>query len=373
MKRPLRSLRARLLLSHLAVVAVGVTILVVASNRLGPVFIDDHLEAMGQLMGGMAHAVVADFESGVTDSFTRALLVAAAASALVAVGAAAFASGRVLRPLQEVRRATRRLAAGFYRERVPVPQEHELAALAADVNALAQALEETEERRVQLVSEVAHELRTPLATLKGYMEGLLDGVFEPNEETFAAAAREASRLERLASDLSSLSRVEEAQVDLHADAMDLAKVASEVAKRLRPQFEDQGVTLVVESGPPLPVWADQDRIAQVFTNIIGNALSYTPGGGRVVVRAEAGSGRAAIAIKDTGKGLAADQLEAVFERFYRADRAAPGGTGIGLTIARSIARLHGGDVIASSPGPGLGSTFTVTLPLRSHGDRSGAE
>jgi len=125
MKRPLRSLRARLLLSHLAVVAVGVTILVVASNRLGPVFIHDHLEAMGQVMGGMADGVVAEFESGVTGSFTRALLVAAAASALVAVGAAAFASGRVLRPLEEVRRASRRLAAGFYRERVPVPQEQE--------------------------------------------------------------------------------------------------------------------------------------------------------------------------------------------------------------------------------------------------------
>ena len=121
--------------------------------------------------------------------------------------------------------------------------------------------------------------------------------------------------------------------------------------------------LVVEPGPTLPVWADPDRIAQVFTNIIGNALSYTPAGGRVVVRAEVGSGLAAVAITDTGRGLAADQREAVFERFYRADRSAPGGTGIGLTIARSIARLHGGDVTATSPGPGLGSTFTVRLPL----------
>src|SRR3990172_9053739 len=283
MRHLLRSLRARLGVSHLAVVAVGVTVLVVTGRQLGSVFVHDHLRSMSEMMGGIEGAVI-DLETGVTSGFTRALLWATLASAAAAVVAATLASVRVLRPLEEVRRVTQRLATGSYRERVPIPEERELGALAADVNALAQALEETEQRRLRLVSEVAHELRTPLATLKGYMEGLLDGVFEPNEETFAAAAREASRLERLASDLSSLSRVEEAQVDLHADAMDLAKVASEVAKRLRPQFEDQGVTLVVESGPPLPVWADQDRIAQVFTNIIGNALSYTPGGGRVVVR-----------------------------------------------------------------------------------------
>jgi len=368
MRHLLRSLRARLVVSHLAVVAVGVTVLVVTGRQLGSVFVHDHLRSMSEMMGGIEGAVI-DLETGVTSGFTRALLWATLASAAAAVVAATLASVRVLRPLEEVRRVTQRLATGSYRERVPIPEERELGALAADVNALAQALEETEQRRLRLVSEVAHELRTPLATLKGYLEGLLDGVFEPTEETFAAAAGEAARLERLAADLSALSQAEEGQVELRPEEIDLAEVATEVAGRLRPQFDDQEVELVVVSAPALPVLADRDRIAQVFTNLIGNALSYTPSGGRVLVRSEKKASQAQVSVSDTGRGLTADQLEVVFERFYRADRSVAGGTGIGLTIARSLARLQGGDVSATSPGTGRGSTFTLTLPLVGEGSQ----
>ena len=368
MRHLLRSLRARLVVSHLAVVAVGVTVLVVTGRQLGSVFVHDHLRSMSEMMGGIEGAVI-DLETGVTSGFTRALLWATLASAAAAVVAATLASVRVLKPLEEVRRVTQRLATGSYRERVPIPEERELGALAADVNALAQALEETEQRRLRLVSEVAHELRTPLATLKGYLEGLLDGVFEPTEETFAAAAGEAARLEQLATDLSALSQAEEGQVELRPEEIDLAEVATEVAGRLRPQFDDQEVELVVVSAPALPVLADRDRIAQVFTNLIGNALSYTPSGGRVFVRSEKKVSQAQVSVSDTGRGLAADQLEVVFERFYRADRSVAGGTGIGLTIARSLARLQGGDVSATSPGTGRGSTFTLTLPLVGEGSQ----
>ena len=369
MRELLQSLRARLVVSHLIVVAVGVSVLVVTGRQLGSVFVHDHLRSMGDMMGGMEGGLMTDVEIGVTSGFTRALLWATLASAAAAVVAATLASVRVLKPLEEVRRVTQRLATGSYRERVPIPEERELGALAADVNALAQALEETEQRRLRLVSEVAHELRTPLATLKGYLEGLLDGVFEPTEETFAAAAGEAARLERLATDLSALSQAEEGRVELRSEEIDLAEVAAEVAGRLRPQFDDQEVELVVQSAPALPVLADRDRIAQVFTNLIGNALSYTPSGGRVLVRSEKKASQAQVSVSDTGRGLAADQLEVVFERFYRADRSVAGGTGIGLTIALSLARLHGGDVSASSPGTGRGSTFTLTLPLVGEGSQ----
>lgn len=366
MRQHWRSLRVRLVLSHLAVVIVGVVLMVAASNQLGPIFFQDHLHDMRRVMGDTQPDVLSDFESGINTAFLRALMMAAAGSTVIAVGAAAVASSRVLRPLQAVRKATRRLATGSYQERVPIPQELELADLATDVNALAQALDETEQRRLQLVSEVAHELRTPLATLKGYMEGLLDGVFEPTSETFASAAREAARLERLASDLSSLSRVEEGHVELHLDNIDLKRTAAEVAERLRPQFDDKGVTLIVESGPPLPVTADRDRLAQVFTNLIGNALTYTPTGGQVTLRSQRNTDMANISIIDTGRGLTPQQQQLAFERFYRADRSTPGGTGIGLTVARSLTRLHGGDITATSPGPHRGSTFTVTLPLTTH-------
>lgn len=358
-----RSLRVRLVLSHIAVVVVGVVLMVAASSQLGPIFLRDDLHDMRRMMGDAPPHVFSDFESGINAGLLRALMMAAVGSTVIAVVAAMVASSRVLRPLQAVRMATRRLAAGSYHERLPIPDELELAELASDVNALAQTLEETEQRRLQLVSEVAHELRTPLATLKGYMEGLLDGVFEPSSETFASAAREAARLERLASDLSSLSRIEEGHVELHLDNIDLVETAAEVAERLRPQFDDKGVALVVESGPALPVTADKDRLAQVFTNVIGNALTYTPIGGSVTVRPRHNIDMASVSILDTGRGLSADQLQHVFERFYRVDRSAPGGTGIGLTVARRLTRLHGGDITATSPGLDRGSTFTVTLPL----------
>jgi histidine kinase len=234
---------------------------------------------MGHMMEGMAATGMSQLEEGITTAFNRALLWATIISAVAAAAFATFSALRLLRPLEEVRRVARRLADGSYHERAPIPRDEELAALATDVNALAEALEETEQRRSRLVSEVAHELRTPVATLKGYMEGLLDGVFQPDPETLAAAVREAGRLERLASDLSSLSRAEEGQVELHLETVDLNHLVHDVTDRLRPQFDDQDVDLDVESRPPLLVVIDRDRIAQVLTNLVGNALSYTPSGG----------------------------------------------------------------------------------------------
>ncbi len=172
-------------------------------------------------------------------------------------------------------------------------------------------------------------------------------------------------MERLAADLSALSRAEGGRTDLQTERLDLSSMAAEAAERLRPQFDDQRVDLAVETTTSTSVAGDRDRIGQILTNLIGNALSYTPAGGDVTVRASRTRRMAQVAVSDTGRGLTADQLNMVFERFYRADRSVPGGTGIGLTIARSLARAHGGDVMASSPGLGKGATFTLSLPIES--------
>lgn len=368
MRRWFGTLRARLLLSHLVVVAIGAVVVLLAGRRLGTVFVDDHLRAMGPMMRGVPSADTDQLEAGISSAFNRALWWAVVVSALAALAAASVAAGRVLRPLQQIRSVAGRLATGSYAERVPVPAEEELAALAADVNSLAAALDETEQRRIQLVSEVAHELRTPVATLKGYLEGLLDGIFEADSETLAAAIHETERMERLSADLSSLSQAEQGRIDLRLEQTDLGALAGEVAERLRPQFEDEGVALTVAPGPRVAVVADRDRIVQVLTNLIGNALSYTPAGGRVSVKTRRNGDTAVVEITDTGRGLDADQLTLVFERFYRADRSLPGGTGIGLTIARSLARAHGGDVTARSAGLGKGAAFTLSLPIRQQGN-----
>jgi signal transduction histidine kinase len=199
--------------------------------------------------------------------------------------------------------------------------------------------------------------------------GASSRVFAPEPDILGAVSDELRRLRRLADDLSSLSRAEEQRLDLHPADADLAGLAERAASRLAPQFSDAGIGLNVQAPGPLPVHADPDRIIQVLTSILGNALTATPQGGTVTVAARATAQHAQVSITDTGAGLAAGDLERVFERFYRApgQPRRSGGSGIGLTIARNIARAHGGEITASSPGPGQGATFMLTLPLNPDG------
>lgn len=369
MKRLFGSLWLRLVASYLLVVVIAVLTTALLSRSLAGSFFEGHLQdmaglpGMGMEGGGMSEAMMVGLRNSFASSFERSVSIAVLVSGAVALVASGYAAVRVLRPIQQIRVATRRLAGGAYEVRVPSPAETELADLADDVNALGRALEQVEERRIRLISEVAHELRTPLSTIQGYMEGLLDGVFEPTDEVFAIAAGEAARLKRLASDLSSLSAAEEGAIDIRATALDLGALASEAADRLRPQFEAQDVVLTVVRAERLPVTGDHDRLLQVFTNIIGNALTHSDSRGTVEVRGRRVGDRAEVSVSDDGVGLSADQFEPIFERFYRVDRKRHSGTGIGLTLARRFARLHGGDCTVASDGLGKGSTFTVSIPI----------
>ena len=362
-------LAVRLLVSYAAVIAVGVLTVFVTVRLLAPYLFDDHLgmhgtAGMGMGMTGTGAGMTGpQLHDAFNSALDTALLVGLLASAVAAGAVGAFVARRLLRPINAVRRATRRLAHGFYTERIPLPRETELAALAGDVNNLAAVLADTEQRRVRLISEVAHEMRTPLTTVDGYIEGLLDGVFTPTPEVLTAISDEVARLRRLATDLATLSRAEEGALDLHLAAVDLATTARSAADRLRPQFDDADLALDLQLPAALPVHADQQRLAQVLTNLLGNALRYTPAGGRITVTGGRTATTSWIAVTDTGIGLTADERSHVFERFYRARRdPTRTGSGIGLTIARGIARAHGGELIASSPGPGHGATFTLTLP-----------
>lgn len=369
----------RLFLSYAVVVLIGAVVAYLTVRLLAPALFDHQVGMMngiGTGMGmdmGMGAAAQAGVQNAFLSALDTALIAGVAASVAAAGGAAWFVTRRLLRPLDAVRAATRQIAGGRYEVSVPLPSEPELAALAADVNTLAAALASTETRRTRLLGDVAHELRTPLTSLDGYVEGLIDGVFAPSPEVFASLTEELRRLHRLADDLSSLSRAQEQGLDLHPVDADLADLTRRAATRLRPQFQDAQVTLTVHDGPVVPVHVDPDRITQVLTNLLGNALLATPAGGTVTVTARPSARGGEVVVTDTGVGLSEPDLERVFERFYRA----PGqprrsaGSGIGLTIARGIARGHGGDISAASAGPGRGASFTVLLPLRSP-DRSGA-
>ena len=358
------SLRARLFVSYALVAAIGAAVTAVVAEVVGRNLFDNHMSGLGYGMGGHPGAGLAELQSAFGSALTRALVVALAASLLAAIAAALAVARRILRPVDGIRTATHRLAAGHYGDVLPEPDEPELAGLVRDVNALAGSLRESERRRAALIGDVAHEMRTPITVLKGYAEGMADGVFV-GEEVLPAIGAELSRLERLAADLAAVSRAEEGGLSLRPGTEDLCDIVGSVTDRLRPQYQDRGVDLLVRFEGPVPVSVDRDRIVQALTNVVGNALTYTPEGGTVVVAAGSrADGRAVVSVSDTGVGLGPQDVERVFERFYRVDgRGHARGSGVGLTIARAIARAHGGDLTAASPGAGRGSTFELVLPL----------
>lgn len=370
---PWRGLGPKLLVSHLAVALAGLVVAGLAAGLAGPALFAARMHGMmgqGGMMGpggagdmAMDAALAAAFGATLRD----ALLIAGAAAGLAALAASLLVAGRVIGPVRRLAAASRRIAAGHYAERVPAAGGDELGDLAADFNAMAATLAATEQRRRDLIGDVAHELRTPLTVLEGSLEGLLDGVIAPEAATWARLHGEAGRLRRLIDDLQELSRAEAGQIPLAPRAIDPAGLARAAVERLAGPFADKGLALAVDIPADLPpVQADHDRAVQVLTNLLTNALRYTPAPGAVRLRLQPIDGAVAFAVSDSGIGIAADHLPHLFERFYRVDRSrsrALGGSGIGLTIARALVEAMGGRIWAESAGPGQGATVAFTLPL----------
>lgn len=375
-----RRLAVKIFLSQVMVVLVGVIVLATATELSIPTAFDRHMAAMDSAMRQMmGQGMGLDLEGSLFANFRSAVLEAMALAALVALGVAlavsVLISRRIVAPVRSILRASERIAEGHYSERVPVPMGgsaenlDELGQMAVQFNRMAASLENIEGIRRKLIGDVAHELRTPLTTLKGSLEALMDGVLEPTPENLHALGREIDRMQRLVSDLGELSRVEAGSYEIRKARIDLNELIQEVVARLRPQFEEKKVALEFHAGEGrLFVDADEGRIQQVLTNIIGNALQYTPSGGRVSVRAKSVRGEVMVEVADTGIGIPPEHLSHIFDRFYRVDPSrarASGGSGIGLTIARHLVEAHGGRIWAESDGPGQGSRFIFTLPIAS--------
>lgn len=370
-----RHFGAKLFLSYLAIIVVGVLVLIIASQFILPAAFNRHLGMMnggmgmgngmrfGQNNNSMSQPYL-DFRAG----FNEALLYAALTAMVAAILISLFFSRQVIAPVQAISRATQRIANGRYDERVQVIGEDELSQLAARFNLMAEKLDHVEAMRRRLIGDVTHELRTPLTAIKGSMEGLMDGVLPANEGTFQQIHAEADRLNRLVDDLQELSRVEASAYQLVIQPLDVSALARTVTKRLAPHAESKRITLDFEHVPDLPrVLADEDRAMQILTNLTGNALHYTPEGGRVTLSAKRLNGEVQISVRDTGIGIPPEHLSHIFDRFYRVDksrsRQAGGGSGIGLTIARALIEAHGGRIWVESAGNEKGSIFTFTLPI----------
>ena len=367
----MKSIRSKLLLSYLIVLLVGVAVTLLSvsftsrlayNRQMG----EGMMRPAQQMPSPQQRAMMqfANFRAAVFESLGYAAL----AAALVAVLVSLFLSERIVAPLRALTRATKRIAAGHYDERVSVDGEDEFSQLAGSFNQMAAQLEQTESMRRRLVGDVAHELRTPLTTIKGSLEGLLDGVLQPDAETFTQILQESDRLNRLVDDLQELSRVESGAYVLDKQPLDVTALAATALKRLARPFSEKQVALRSNLTPDLPpLHADEDRILQVLANLLNNALQYTPAGGTVTLSAQKNAEFLQFSVSDSGIGLSATDRDLVFTRFYRVDksrsRQSGGGSGIGLTIARHLVEAHGGQIWVESDGVGQGSIFYFTLPL----------
>ncbi len=365
------SLGSKFLLSYLLIVLVGVATLLAVTFALAPTLfqaqlvpiLQTHPEAM--TTAEASQRILGDF----LGTLLLALAVAAIAATVTSLTISLFVARRITVPLQQMTRVSKRISAGHYAERIQVAPVHatdELGQLASSINALAETLEQTERRRLEVIGDVTHELRTPIATLEGYLEGLLDGVIEPTPHTWAMLHTEAGRLRRLVDDLQELSRAEARQIPLSLQPIAPQRLVQNMLEPLEGQFAEKGLELKIALPDGLPqVMADPGRAGQILTNLLVNALRYTPAPGKVELVVSHHDDWVAFRISDTGVGLSQEQLAHIFERFYRVDKSrsrAFGGSGICLTIAKSLAQAMGGEIRAESTGPGRGSSFTLILP-----------
>jgi two-component system OmpR family sensor kinase len=293
-------------------------------------------------------------------SYFWGLLIAAAAGGLLAAGAAFIVARRISRPIDRIAEAARTLASGTRPEPVPVEGAAEIATLAVSFNALVVQLHAAQEAEQNFLLSVSHELKTPLTAIRGYAEAVEDGAIDPREAAVTVTA-EARRLERLVKDLLDLARMNKTDFSVHNADIDLAAVADDASRRYQQAADEFGVMLKAVTNGPAPAVADADRVLQVVSNLVENALRLTPAGGEVRVVAEPG----VLRVEDTGPGLDADDQEHAFERFYlheRYGRERPVGTGLGLAIVKELTDAMGGSVAVESR-VGKVTVFTVRLRI----------
>jgi two-component system sensor histidine kinase BaeS len=286
------------------------------------------------------------------------LLIAAAAGGLLAALAAFLLARRISRPVDRVSAAAKSLTGGTHPEPVPIEGAAEIATLAVAFNELAAQLRHAQEAERNFLLSVSHELKTPLTAIRGYAEAVEDGAVDPRDAA-ATVASEARRLERLVHDLLDLARMHRTDFNVHNTEIDLAEVAEDAVRRYEQQAETFGVELHAVADAAAPAIGDADRVLQVVSNLVENALRLTPPGGEVRVVAAPG----VLRVEDTGPGLAESDTEHAFERFYLHERYGlerPVGTGLGLAIVKELTLAMGGSVDVESR-PGMLTVFTVRL------------
>ncbi|MBI5824213.1 MAG: HAMP domain-containing protein [Chloroflexi bacterium] len=366
----------KLFASYILVITIGMAVVWGTTVFTTPRAFERHLSFMEQRLGagngmmmgqGQGGGMMADFYLNFQASFNESLIIAVIAATLVALVVSFVLSRSVIAPVRVMMNASQRISEGHYDERVQSHGVDELSQLAASFNQMAEQLEQVEAMRRRLLGDVAHELRTPLTAIKGSAEGLMDGVLPASDETYQQIHNEAERLNKLVNDLQELSRVEAKAIPLNVQPVKVTRLIETVTKRMQFQFDEKRVILNRQlPHDPILVLADEDRALQILTNLLGNALQYTPESGTVTVAIAREKNMACFSIHDSGIGIPAEHLAHIFDRFYRVDKSRSrthGGSGIGLTISKHLVEAHGGKIWAESDGANKGSMFVFTLPI----------
>lgn len=356
----------KLLFTYIAVVLVCIGVVIAVARQLTISSYSQHVQMMEHMMGGFPYATASNLDEAFRDALNYSLLWGGIAAIVIAVIVSLVISRRLTIPVHNMAAVTGKIAEGDYSQRVDVATGDEIGSLAQSLNMMAASLEESQRMRRELMANIAHELRTPLTSISGYMEALSDGVVPATGETYEMIQNESRRLSRLVDDLQRLSRAESGQESVDLTVIRLSPFLDRIKMKLKPQFLEKNVSLQTDAKPPeLELTTDEDKLDQVLVNLLDNALRYTEEGGTVSVTCREAGGQFELQVNDDGRGIAAEHLPHIFERFYRADKSRSreeGGSGIGLTIVKRYVEALGGEIKVES-GVRKGTSFILRFPV----------
>jgi two-component system, OmpR family, sensor kinase len=292
----------------------------------------------------------------------RPLIQAALLGITTAIIMAYIVSRNIARPLQQIGAAAAAVAEGNYEQHLPVTGPPEVRAVAESFNHMSAEVRTSQDTQRDFLVNVSHDLKTPLTSIQGYSQAIMDGAADDPAKAASIIYEEAGRLNRMVVELTDLARLQSGQLSMQMNPLDISPIVHAVAQRIDIVAQKKGVKLTVDSTPMPNIHGDGDRLAQVITNLVSNAVKYTPGGGYVHLKTQINNGGVELMVQDSGVGIPADDLPRIFERFYQVDKARGPrrGTGLGLAIVQEIVQAHGGTISVTSGGKG--STFTVWLP-----------